>query len=203
MEAIQIKIRDSFTKVNKKEELASKVLTPEILAKFKALKENLLKSVILSFNLEKVDSSQSLPSFVQEILNSKTLEIQLKTKVLMPDSDFKKLKFGKYYKGINEPSSHSLILNYITVQILGEEKVISHYWSLIDSGLSIIGKKPSFIKEEDKTSIAVVTEKKLASLKTTDYITIQYYISAIRSILSQKDESVYERIRELLFDKIL
>jgi hypothetical protein len=115
MEAIQIKIRDSFTKVNKKEELASKVLTPEILAKFKALKENLLKSVILSFNLEGVDSSQSLPSFVQEILNSKTLEIQLKTKVLMPDSDFKKLKFGKYYKGINEPSSHTLILDYITV----------------------------------------------------------------------------------------
>jgi hypothetical protein len=115
------------------------------------LKENLLKSVILSFNLEGVDSSSSLPSFVQEILNSKNLEINSKTKVLMPDSDFKKLKFGKYYKGINEPSSHSLILDYITVQILGDEKVISHYWSLIDSGLSIIGKKPSFIMEEDKS----------------------------------------------------
>ena len=57
MGAIQSKIRDSFTKVAKKEELASKVLTPEILLKFKALKENLLKSVILSFNLEGIDSS--------------------------------------------------------------------------------------------------------------------------------------------------
>lgn len=102
----------------------------------------------------------------------------------MPDSDFKKLKFGKYYKGINEPSSHSLILDYITVQILGDEKVISHYWSLIDSGLSIIGKKPSFIMEEDKSQIAIIAEKKLTSLKPSDFITIQYYISSIRSILS-------------------
>jgi hypothetical protein len=45
----------------------------------------------------------------------------------MPDTDFKKLKFAKYYKGINEASSHSLILDYITVQILVDEKVISHY----------------------------------------------------------------------------
>lgn len=106
----------------------------------------------------------------------------------MPDTDFKKLKFAKYYKGINEASSHSLILDYITVQILVDEKVISHYQSLIDSGLSIIGKKPSFIKEEDKTQIAIIAEKKLVSLKSTDFINIQYYISAIRSILSQKDD---------------
>jgi len=45
----------------------------------------------------------------------------------MPDTDFKKLKFAKYYKGINEEASHSLILDYITVQILVDEKVISHY----------------------------------------------------------------------------
>ncbi len=54
---ILAKIRDSFTKVAKKEELASKVLTHEILVKFKALKENLLKSIVLSYNFSGADSS--------------------------------------------------------------------------------------------------------------------------------------------------
>lgn len=85
--------------------------------------------MILSYNL---DSSQSLPSFVQEILTSKTLDIPLKTKVLTPDGDFKKIKFDKYYRGINESASHSLIIDYLTNQIVSDEKLISNNWQLID-----------------------------------------------------------------------
>lgn len=44
-------ITEAFNKVTKKEDMAKNVLTHEILAKFKTLKENLLKSVVLSHNL--------------------------------------------------------------------------------------------------------------------------------------------------------
>ena len=128
--SIQNKIRESFNKVAKKEELAAKVLTHEILVKFKALKENLLKSVILSFNLAGLDSSDSLPSFVKDILTSKSLDSFLKSKLLLPAGDFKnKLTFTQYYKSLNEQvSSHTLIMEYLTQFILGDDKTISYNW---------------------------------------------------------------------------
>jgi hypothetical protein len=83
------KLRDSFTKVSKKEELAAKVLTPEILNKFKSLKDTLLKSILLCFNL--VVDNASLTTFLSEIFGLSSLSHLLKTKVLVPQSDFKKL----------------------------------------------------------------------------------------------------------------
>ncbi len=65
---------------------------------------------------------------MQEILTSKSLDIHLKTKVLNPDGDFKKIKFDKYYKGINESDSHTLIIEYLANQILADEKLISNNW---------------------------------------------------------------------------
>lgn len=45
-------LSDVFFKVVKKEEMARNVLSHDILNKFKAIKENLLKAVILSLNLD-------------------------------------------------------------------------------------------------------------------------------------------------------
>ncbi len=51
-EAIDVNnLVEVLTKVAKKEEMAKNVLTGDILSKFKQLKENLLKTVILAYNL--------------------------------------------------------------------------------------------------------------------------------------------------------
>jgi len=44
-------VSEGFIKVAKKEEMASKVLSQDVLAKFKTLKDSLLNSVILCQNL--------------------------------------------------------------------------------------------------------------------------------------------------------
>ena len=45
-------LSEVFAKVAKKEEMAKNVLSHDILNKFKAIKDNLLKGVILTLNLE-------------------------------------------------------------------------------------------------------------------------------------------------------
>jgi hypothetical protein len=36
---------------------------------------------------------------------------------------------------------------------------MAHDWQIIDQGLSVIGKTPSFLKGEDKLNIALAVEK--------------------------------------------
>ncbi len=42
----------------------------------------------------------------------------------MPETDFKKIKFNSFYKGINEQSSHALIIDFISSHIIIDEKLI-------------------------------------------------------------------------------
>jgi hypothetical protein len=51
--------------------------------------------------------------------------------------------------------------------------------------------------------IARSVEEKLRSLKNNDYITMQYYFSAVKSILNIQDDEKIRSLRELLFDKLL
>lgn len=59
-------LSEIFFKVAKKEEMARNVLSHDILNKFKAIKENLLKGVILILNLDA--GSLDFKTFVTSIL---------------------------------------------------------------------------------------------------------------------------------------
>ena len=74
--------------------MAKNVLSPEMLSKFKTLKENLLKIIILALNLNLGDQ---LDKFFKQLLESSQVDNYLKTKIILPISDFKKVDFSPYY----------------------------------------------------------------------------------------------------------
>ena len=80
--------------------MARNVLSADVITKFKAIKVTLLKAVILAQSLQESSSSEFVV-FTTSVLTSKTLDYQLKVKLLLPDSDFKKLKFLSFYKTVS------------------------------------------------------------------------------------------------------
>ena len=74
--------------------MAKNVLSPEMLSKFKTLKENLLKIIILALNLNLGDQ---LDKFFKQLLESSQVDNSLKTKIILPIADFKKVDFSLYY----------------------------------------------------------------------------------------------------------
>ena len=65
-----------FNKVNQKEEMAKKVLSSDVLAKFKLIKENLLKSIVLLYNLETPAPPTAIfTQFLISCLTSTTLDL--------------------------------------------------------------------------------------------------------------------------------
>jgi hypothetical protein len=142
-------ISEGFLKVAKKEEMAAKVLSHDVLVKFKALKESLLHSVILCKNLLGKETISEYHQILAQIFESKSIDLKLKVKTLIPQNDFKKVGFGKYYETINEGETHSLILRFIIETIVSDEKAIINNWNLIEQGLSMIKAKNSFFLEQD------------------------------------------------------
>ena len=101
-----IGFQEAFLAVSKKEDMAKNVLSVDILAKFKAIKVTLLKAVILAQSLQESPSVEFV-AFTTSVLTSKTLDQQLKAKLLLPDSDFKKLKFASFYKTVSSPRHYT------------------------------------------------------------------------------------------------
>lgn len=72
-----------------------------------------------------------------------------------------------------------------------------HNWTLIDSGLTLTN---SFLLQEDQE---IIGEEVLRKVKTlNDYVSIQHYFTAVRSLVIVKSERLME-LKELLFDKLL
>jgi hypothetical protein len=129
---------EGFMKVAKKEDLAAKVLSADVLAKFKTLKSSLLSTVILCQNILGKVSLSEMASLVSLILQSKSIDMKLKMKVLIPGADFKKVNFNQYYQSLNENEIHNLIMKFIVESVIHDESQISHSWTVIDQGLTMI-----------------------------------------------------------------
>lgn len=82
-----------FNKISMKEEMAKKVLSADVLAKFKTIKDNILKAVILNQNLSSARDQPDFKAFLSQSLQSATLDMTLKAKLLLPESGMPKIKF--------------------------------------------------------------------------------------------------------------
>ena len=66
------------------------------------------------------------------------------------------------------PFQHEPILKFIIESIISDDKAISHNWSLIDQGLTMLKNKQSFLHESDQTEIAKAIHSRILALKHTD-----------------------------------
>ena len=77
--------------------MAAKVLTSDILVKFKNIKLSLLKALVLTYNIKADLPIDTFKTLTNTILHTKTTDHSLKDKLLIPITDFKKLDFSQYY----------------------------------------------------------------------------------------------------------
>ena len=124
-------------------------------------------------------------------------------KVLLPAQDLKKINFTSYYtSGLNQPAVHAIIRDYVMSDIIQDDKSIGHNWALIDSGLTLLQSKNSFLLEEDQEIIGDEVLRKVKTLKSNDFASVQHYFTAVRSLVTVKSE-ILDELKELLFDKLL
>jgi hypothetical protein len=64
--------------------LAAKVLSHDVLVKFKAMKESLIHSVILCQNLLGRDTISEYHHILAQIIESKSIDLKLMVKTLIP-----------------------------------------------------------------------------------------------------------------------
>jgi hypothetical protein len=108
------------------------VLSHDILAKFKNLKDSLLSTAILCQNLLGKTTIAEFKSLIQFILESKSLDLKMKVKTLLPSEESKKVNFTQYYNILNDSEIHSLVLRFVVESIIHDEKSIVNNWNLID-----------------------------------------------------------------------
>jgi len=112
--------------------MAKNALGQEDLAKFKTIKQSLLRAVILSINLKQ---EGEIKEFVGQTLASKGADLDLKLKILLPSQDLRKVNFGTYYQRLNT-ESHDSVLSFIRQNIIADPQQITESWQLVDEGLS-------------------------------------------------------------------
>jgi hypothetical protein len=120
-----------FDKVVFKEDKAKKVLSPEVLAKFKTVKELLLKGILLSQNLLTLPEGIELfKAFADQTLKSSSIDITLKTRLIYPSSlsEFRKLKFTNYFGTLNKEDIHTLLFDFVVMGIINNPESIQHNW---------------------------------------------------------------------------
>ncbi|CDW71489.1 ring zn-finger-domain-containing protein [Stylonychia lemnae] len=192
-------LQDNLNNLIKKETLASKVLSQENKTMLQQLKDNLVKCVVLSLNLI---ATPQLKDFIDQNLTQNSYSQTTRNLFLLPQQEFKKLDFGKYFTTLKQ-DCHDMILSYLQSQIIQDRENIITNSSVISQVVKrVIDGQVSYLLSEDLSTISKSLVAMISQLKNETQL-IQAYYSAADGLLSLVGDESYQNLREILFDKLI